>query len=125
MMNMYSYQYTLPDSDDDDEDENGLENGLKSPEMNKDKYSKLDDVKEVDNKLEVEDDKKDGADKDKTQDMSNRSADKLFKNDGNDDKKEEAKIDIPNAPTNVTQKKNAKVKKDKPKGVGFDTVFSR
>jgi|LauGreDrversion4_2_1035121.scaffolds.fasta_scaffold249345_3 hypothetical protein len=124
MMNMYSSQYTLPDSD--DEDEPGADNDIKNFDVNKENYSKLDDIKEVDNKLEIEDDKnkdkKGEADKDKTQDMSNRSADQLLKNEGNDDKKEEAKNDILNAPTGVSQKKPKKEKKEKPKGVGFDTV---
>lgn len=130
MMNMYSNAYTLPDSDEEEEE------NLKEEMLNleaKNKYLKLNEIQEVDNKLEIdkEEAKKEGEEngenkelikdneKDKTQDMSNRTIDPLIK------EGEEKKVDllIENAPTTVTKVvvKN-KGKKEKQKGQKFDTV---
>lgn len=131
MMNMYSNAYTLPDSD--EEEEENLKQEILNLEA-KNKYVKLNEIQEVDNKLEIDKDdtKKEGEEngenkklikdneKDKTLDMSNRSLlDPLIK------EGEEKKVDllIENAPTTVTKVvvKN-KGKKEKQKGQKFDTV---
>jgi hypothetical protein len=120
---MYSNQFSLPDSDDEEEENKELRDKIN--ETKKENYSKLDEIKEMDNKLELEDEKKDekkdGIDKDKTQDISSRSIDHLVKND--EEKKEAMKIELANAPTAVAQKKKLKKpKKFMAKGLGFDTV---
>ena len=127
MMNMYSNKCSLPDSDDENQ-EDITKNENKNLEV-KNEYVKLDDIQEVDNKLEIdkEEVKKEeeenaeikdinkDIEKDKTQDISNRSIDPLVKG------QEENKLE--NTPTSNTQKKPKKIKKENPKGNKFDTVY--
>jgi len=118
MMNMYSNKYTVPDSDDEDEEEK-QQKEKKQNEVKKDNYSKLEDIKEEDNKLEIADEKKDEINK--TQDASNRSVDPLFKE--GQEKKEEIKVENNIEANSPIVKKNPKKPKvPKPKGAKFDTV---
>lgn len=128
---MYSNTFTLPDSDDEEEVDKIKNENLKLEVKND--YVKLNEIQEVDNKLEIdkEEVKKEGEEngenkelnkdneKDKTQDLSNRSLDPLIK-EGQEDKKGENKLD--NTPTSVSKKIPKKERKVKQKGMKFDTV---